>query len=149
MILHRYNASGLYIVSTEYPDTEMLPILSTFIPPPETTPNQPPFAVFRAGSWFLEETRPTTIIYSSLAPNTTLEAFQAKTVLSQYGLLEAVKSLINHPLTPMKIKLAWENAVPFRRDNPLVLFIAEQLNISVSLLDELFSKGVLITTEAI
>lgn len=78
-----------------------------------------------------------------------LEAFQAKAVLAQYGLLESVQALIVHPDTPIKVKLAWENAVPFRRDNPLVLLIASQLELSESLLDELFAVGSLITPDTL
>jgi hypothetical protein len=99
--------------------------------------------------WYLEDTRPTTTLYSSLPEGVTLEAFQAKAVLAQYGLLPTVQALINHPSTPIKARLAWDNAVPFRRDNPLVLLIAEKLQLSVAELDELFSVGSTITTETI
>lgn len=78
-----------------------------------------------------------------------LDSFQAKTILAQYDLLVPVQALIDHPDTPVKIKLAWDNAVPFKRDNPLVLFIAQQLDISTSLLDELFTNGMLVTAESL
>lgn len=149
MIIYRYDTTGLFITAVDVLDEAPIPPLSTFLPPPDLTPNEAPFAVFHEGTWRLERTRPTVSIHSSLSPNATLEAFQAKTVLSDYGLLEAVKTLINHSSTPMKVKLAWENAVPFKRDNPLVLFIAQQLGISANLLDEMFAKGMLITTDTI
>lgn len=78
-----------------------------------------------------------------------LEAFQAKAVLAQYGVLEPVLELIYHPDTPIKIKLAWENSVPFRRDNPMVLWIADELSWSSGFLDELFSVGALITPDVL
>lgn len=149
MILHRYSPTGLYIVSTDYPDNAAIPPLSTFLPPPDLTPNEAPYAVFRQGAWRLEDVKPTAAIYSSLPDSVMLEAFQAKVVLAQYGLLPTVQALVNHPNTPIRVKLAWDNAVPFRRDNPLVLLIAQQLSLSVETLDELFSVGATITTETI
>lgn len=149
MILHRYSPTGLYIASINYPDNAAIPPLSTFLPPPDLTPNEAPYAVFRDGTWQLENVKPTVAIHSHLPENVLLEAFQAKAVLAEYGLLPSVEALINHPSTPIKVKLAWDNAVPFRRDNPLVLLIAQQLSLSVTLLDELFSVGSRITTETI
>jgi hypothetical protein len=70
-------------------------------------------------------------------------------VLAQYGLLDSVLALIYHPDTPIKIKLAWENSVPFRRDNPMVLWIAGELSWADTLLDELFSVGALITPDTL
>lgn len=78
-----------------------------------------------------------------------LTSFKAKAILAQYGLLESVQALIDHPDTPIKVKLAWDNSVPFKQDNPMVLFIGQQLNISPALLDELFANGVLVTTESL
>ena len=149
MILHRYSPTGLYVTSINQPDGEAIPLLSTFLPPPDLTPNVAPYAVFRNGTWHLEDTKPTAFVYSSLPEGVILEAFQAKAVLAQYGLLSTVQALINNPSTPIKARLAWDNAVPFRRDNPLVLLIAEQLSLSVEILDELFSVGATITTETI
>jgi hypothetical protein len=76
-----------------------------------------------------------------------LESFQAKSVLAQHGLLESVQALIDDPATPIKIKLAWENSVPFRRDNPMILLIASQLELTESELDTLFAEGALITAD--
>lgn len=149
MILHRYSQTGLYVVSVEHLDSAPIPPLSTFLSPPDLTPNDAPYSVFRDGVWHLENEKPVVAIHSSLPGNAILESFQAKAVLAQYGLLDAVQELIDHPDTPIKVKLAWYNAVPFRRDNPLVLLIAEQLNLSVTLLDELFSAGALIDAETL
>lgn len=149
MILHRFAPNGLYVVSMEHPDGVQIPPLSTFLAPPDLTPNESPFAVFRDGVWHLEAVKPTEIIHSALPGSASLESFQAKAVLSQYGLLDEVQELINQPGTPIKVKLAWENAVPFRRDNTLVLLIAEQLSLSAEFLDELFSVGALITAESL
>lgn len=90
----------------------------------------------------------TNFVYASApAQALKLEAYQAKIVLAQYGLLENVEALINHPDTPIKVKVLWENSVPFRRDNPLVLLIASQLSLSDELLDELFAVGALISAD--
>lgn len=78
-----------------------------------------------------------------------LEAYQAKIILHQYGLLNNVEALLTHPDTPAKIRLMWENSVPLSRDNPMVLLIASQLSISTELLDELFAEGALITPDVL
>jgi hypothetical protein len=98
---------------------------------PTFTPS-PQFYPLRAGS-------------ESAVPR--LEAFQAKAVLAEHGLLDAVQAIIDHVDTPIKIKLAWENSVPFRRDNPMILLIASQLELTESELDTLFAEGALITAD--
>lgn len=76
-----------------------------------------------------------------------LTSFQAKVALDEAGQLASVESLINHPDTPARIKLAWTNGLDFRRDNPMILIIAGQLDWTDEYIDELFAAGSLITPD--
>lgn len=72
---------------------------------------------------------------------TTLSSYQAKLALFNAGLLTSVQSLIDHPDTPTNIKLAWQEGLSFRRDNPMIATIATQLGLSETDIDDLFIAG--------
>ena len=78
-----------------------------------------------------------------------LTSFQAHAILSETGLLDEVTALINSPSTPIKIKLAWEHKLDWRRDNPMVSVIAQILNLSSQQVDALFIAGAAITPDVL
>lgn len=76
-------------------------------------------------------------------PTQSITSFQAKAALIDVGLYEAALGLINHPDTAPRLKLAWEEGINFQIDNPMVIWVAEQLDIT-ELLPELFAKAMMI-----
>lgn len=70
-----------------------------------------------------------------------LSSYQAKLALFNAGLLDSVQSLIDHPDTPTNIKLAWQEGLSFRRDNPMIAMIATQMGLTESDVDDLFIAG--------
>ena len=65
---------------------------------------------------------------------------QAKAVLLQEGSLNAVEAFVNAATDPL-VKLAWTNAIEYRRESPLLLAIAQSMGWSDSDLDLLFIEA--------
>lgn len=63
---------------------------------------------------------------------------QAKAALLAVGKLSIVQTLMNDPNTDPLIVLAWNNAMEFRRDSPMLLGLAEVFGWSSEDLDNLF-----------
>lgn len=76
-----------------------------------------------------------------------LTAFQAHMVLSNNGLLPLIEAFMDDPTTPDKIKIAWRKLNTYRRDNPLILFVADQIGLTEIQLDQLFAEGALISPD--
>lgn len=70
-----------------------------------------------------------------------LTPLQAKAALLQAGLLNTVETMIDDPTTDPLIKLAWNNALEYKRLSPMIVEIASKLNISDQQLDDLFTSG--------
>lgn len=70
--------------------------------------------------------------------------FQARAALHQAGLLEQAQSLMADPQTPMLARLAWSDALEFRRQSPMVLSMAAALGLSEQQLDGLFTVAAVI-----
>lgn len=64
--------------------------------------------------------------------------FQAKAALAQLGKLEEVETIMQDPATSTLAKLAWNEALEFRRTSPTLLAIAQILNTTDAELDNLF-----------
>lgn len=64
--------------------------------------------------------------------------FQARAALAQAGLLDSVNAMMDQPDTPVIVKLAWADALEFRRHSPTVLALADALGLNASQLDALF-----------
>ena len=62
--------------------------------------------------------------------------FQAKAALSEAGLLEAAETAVAGADTITK--LAWAEAIEFRRNSPTIKTLADTLNLSPTQLDNLF-----------
>jgi hypothetical protein len=65
--------------------------------------------------------------------------FQARAALHLAGLLEQVEALMAHPDTPMLAKLAWADAMEFKRTSPTIASLASTLGLSDAALDDLFT----------
>lgn len=76
-----------------------------------------------------------------------LTAFQAHMVLSRNGLLPLIEGFMEDPATPEKVKIGWRKLTTYRRDNPLILFVAEEMGITDPELDQLFADGASISPD--
>jgi hypothetical protein len=70
--------------------------------------------------------------------------FQAFAALHIAGLLPAIEAMMQDPATDTLAKLAWVNALEFRRLSPTVTAIASALNLTDEQLDDLFRQAKLI-----
>ncbi len=64
--------------------------------------------------------------------------FQARAALHLAGLLSAVEALMAAPETDMLARLAWADAIEFRRDSPTLVAMAAALSLTDEQLDQLF-----------
>ena len=64
--------------------------------------------------------------------------FQARAALYQSGLFEAVEAEIAKPETDIMLKLAWQDALTFKRNSSFVTGMAAILELSEEQLDQLF-----------
>lgn len=87
----------------------------------------------------------TIIKHTAVNPESILEAeregmvvsrFQAKAALSEAGLLEAAETAVAGADTITK--LAWAEAIEFRRNSPTIKTLADNLSLSPTQLDNLF-----------
>jgi len=69
---------------------------------------------------------------------TVITRFQAMAALYNAGLLDVVEKLINKEDTPVLVKLAWNNAQEFSRNNSTLLLFASELKLTIEQIDELF-----------
>lgn len=63
---------------------------------------------------------------------------QAKAAIYLSGQLEAVDALMANEATPMLARLAWANALEFKRQSPTVLAMGAALGLSDDAIDQLF-----------
>lgn len=64
--------------------------------------------------------------------------FQARASLYQAGLLDLIDEYMALPTTPRIQKMAWEDAIEFRRDSPTVAALAQVLELTSDQVDNLF-----------
>ena len=76
--------------------------------------------------------------------NTVVSRFQARAALAGAGMLATVQAMMDDPATPEITRLAWEDAIEFRRMSPTVLGMAVGLGLTDAELDGLFdvAKGI-------
>lgn len=67
--------------------------------------------------------------------------FQGRAALHQAGLLEQVNTLINDPETDPLTAMAWEDATEFQRNSVTLVFLADQLGLSDTQVDDLFRQA--------
>lgn len=71
--------------------------------------------------------------------------FQAKLALSDAGLLDSVEALMTDPATPLRTRLAWQEALGFERRSDMITSMAALLGLSDAQLDALFIAAAQIT----
>jgi hypothetical protein len=64
--------------------------------------------------------------------------FQARAALHLAGQLAAVEALMQSPSTPVLARLAWQEAIEFRRESPTVAAMGAALGMSDADIDALF-----------
>jgi len=64
--------------------------------------------------------------------------FQARAALHIAGRLAEVEALMQSPSTPMLARLAWQDAIEFRRESPTVTAMGAALGMSDADIDALF-----------
>lgn len=64
--------------------------------------------------------------------------FQARAALHLAGMLDQVESIMADPETDMLARLAWDDAIEFRRDSPTLVAMAAALSLTDEQLDQLF-----------
>lgn len=67
--------------------------------------------------------------------------FQGKAALFEAGLLDDVETLIASAATDTLTKLAWANAVEWKRMSPMILSLATALELSPAQVDDLFKAA--------
>ena len=75
---------------------------------------------------------------TSWRESTKVSRLQAKAALAEFGHLDAAQAIIDDPATSTLAKLAWVEASEFRRASPMMLQIAQLLELTDEQLDELF-----------
>jgi hypothetical protein len=64
--------------------------------------------------------------------------FQAKAALAQAGLLDSVEALMADTSTPIVARLAWQDALEFRRLSPTIQTMGHALGLTDAQMDQLF-----------
>jgi len=67
--------------------------------------------------------------------------FQGKAALFQAGLLDDVEALIADAATDTLTKLAWANAVEWKRNSPMIMSLSTALNMADTQVDDLFKAA--------
>lgn len=89
-----------------------------------------PFEGLEGGNWVIRSVDPNTIPPYSITPR------QCRLLLLQQGLLSDVENMIASQDEATKI--TWEYALEFRRDDPLLLQLAKNLNLTEEQIDQFF-----------
>jgi hypothetical protein len=76
--------------------------------------------------------------------NMVVSRFQAKAALEAAGLLTQVETMMADAATPAVARLAWQDALEFRRLSPTILSMGSALGLTELQLDDLFeaAKGI-------
>lgn len=75
-------------------------------------------------------------------PPQVVSRFQARAALHLAGLLDQVESLMADSQTDRLARLAWSDAIEFRRDSPTLVAMASALSLTDEQLDQLFITAV-------
>jgi hypothetical protein len=81
------------------------------------------------------------IVYRKNLDELSVSPRRARKALRDAGLYDAVQALMNDPATPPDLVDAWEYALDFQRQSPLVLGVAKALGWSEETLDLLFASA--------
>ena len=126
---YHYSPHTLELIATTTPAGWMS---STDVDPPAFDPVTQS-CLFQGGVWVVADVVPPAPVVPEAVTR-----FQARAALAQAGLLDGVNAMIEHPDTPLIVRLAWADALEFRRRSPTVLSLSGALGMSSAQLDELF-----------
>lgn len=146
-LVSQLNGSGYFIGPTyadespEEPGVFHLPGGCVDVDPPEIPDGQR--ARWVAGEWIFEantdpEDEEAAETIEQWRAKKTVSRMQAKAALYLAGRLDEVEAMMEAPETPMLAKLAWRDALDFRRMSPTVLTMGSALGLSAEDLDDLF-----------
>lgn len=71
----------------------------------------------------------------------TVTRFQALAALDAAGLLSQIEAIMDNPATPNITRLAWNNALEFKRLSPTVVALGATLGLTDEQLDALFTQA--------
>lgn len=126
---HYYSPHTLELIATTTPAGWMS---STDVAPPAFDP-ETQSCLFLDGAWVVADVVPPAPVVPEAVTR-----FQARAALAQAGLLDSVTAMMEHPGTPLIVKLAWTDALEFRRHSTTVLSLAGAIGMSSAQLDALF-----------
>lgn len=137
--------------STQGPDASFLeehgclPVIEFLPHNPEVETLEPTTPYFGAGSVYTVIVRPLTseeqtAKAAAARASMVVSPLQAKAELMVRNLYDAVDGIVEASNDPL-MKLAWNNALEFRRTSPLVLGLASIMGWSDSYLDDIFVKA--------
>lgn len=73
--------------------------------------------------------------------NMIITPYQAKVVLSRYGLLSSVEAMMSAPEVDIEVKLAWTDAITFKRLDTNIITMGAALGLTDAQLDAMFELG--------
>jgi len=138
MIIYHFRPYDMaYDYSVEVPDSPTIPQYFAFEKPPE---QEGYYAVMRNGWVLVEGSLPPIPPPDPYAFRATLNVtpFQAKASLYNAGLLDEVEAYVDDPTTDRLVKIAWGNAIEYRRLSPMIESIGTSLGLTDVELDNLF-----------
>lgn len=92
-------------------------------------------------SWLAEGNAPEPAPVVPPAIPQVVSRFQARAALHLAGLLSQVEALMTAPETDVLARLAWTDAIEFRRDSPTLITMAAALSLTDEQLDQLFTTA--------
>lgn len=134
-----YNAAGTIDCEVDHPDFGWIPITISPDDPPTAelyaTVSTGDVAPYEAPTVSIEQQREAMVV----------SRFQAKAALSNAGMLATVQALMDDPSTPEVYRLAWQDALEFRRLSPTLTAMNAVLGLTDEQIDDLFVAAASIT----
>lgn len=145
MIIYHFRPYDMaYDYSVEVPDSPAIPPYFAFEAPPQKDGY---YAIMRNGWVLVEGSLPPVPAPDPYAYRSDMNVtpFQAKAALYNAGLLDEVQAYVESPSTDQLVKIAWNNAIEYRRLSPMIESIGNALGMSAEELDNLFTAASQIT----
>ena len=145
-IVSQLNAAGYFVGPVEAdesplePGVYLIPGGAIDVPPPSVPADR--VALWQGGQWAFvlppedEDAEPPV---AGVPQQVT--RFQARAALHLAGLLPQVEALMAAPEAPMLAKLAWQDALSFKRNSPTILALSTTLGLTDEQLDALFTTA--------
>lgn len=138
MILYQIGNNGYFEGSLQYPDDPDdifgIPYGTTKQAPPDLDEGE--YAVWTGSGWSKTTVPPAPVVPQVVVPQS-VSKYQAKMALLEFGLFEQVESFVQQS-TDLALKIAWNDASNFYRDNAFIASLAVQFNLTDQQVDDLF-----------